>query len=142
MQVKTSLCTCICISWWLKTTCPRKHFKKSLKDETRSYCLSCSSNAAEDCLYCKCAVLYTVNLLKFFGGTSKKCDNIIPVLIRAGDEDSSVAWVMPNSLKQWNVSVVCLITEESKGFQWKIISLMRVCLGPNGPEEIKYKKQN
>ena len=52
-------------------------------------------------------------------------------------QDSSVAWVTPNSLKQWNVSVVCLVTEESKDFKWKNISLMRVCLGPNELEEIK-----
>lgn len=58
----------------------------------------------------------------------------------ANSDGDKTAWVMSNSFKQWNVSVVCLETENQTWFTRKIVLHMHLFLGPNWAEERIKKK--
>lgn len=112
--------TCICLSSQKK----RKSTCKAFKYETRSYCLSSLATLRRIACTVLCCAVHDRSV-EFFGGRSEEKKETVlvwqcyPRADRRGGQDSSVAWVTPNSLKQWNVSVVCLVTEELKDFNGK-----------------------
>lgn len=95
----------------------------------RGYCLS----AVDDCLYCCCAAAH--RSVGFFGGrrgrkqTNKQTTETVMMSSywqqRGGGTAVRHGWCQIPSW-QWNVSVV----RGAKSSQWKVVSLVSVCLGP------------
>lgn len=128
--------TCICLGvkqHVLKSTC------KASKDETRSYCLSALATLWRIACTVLCCAVHDQSV-EFFGGRSEekvlvwRCRP--PVLTGEGTGQQCS---MGNAKFPQTVECFSSLSHNrgAKRFQWKIISLMCVCLGPSDLEEIK-----
>lgn len=127
-------CIHTCIRLWvkqrvIKSTC------KAFNDETRGYCLSALAMLWRIACTVLCCAVHGLSV-EVFGGRSEKkseCDDAVPVVTREGTGQQSS---MGNAKFPQTVECFSSLPRNrgAKRFQWKIISLMHVCLGPGDQE--------
>lgn len=98
--------------------------------------------SVEDCLYC--TVLCMVDLVNSLVGQGFKKKKIVTTSFPCDEKSRGGGQQCSMGNAKFPQTVECFSSlshnRETKGFQWKIISLMRVCLGPDDPEEKKISK--